>query len=131
MRIILADHHAGPRWALRLLLTEQTEFEFLGDAVDADGLLMLAEKHLAHLFLIDRDLPGMPIEDLIARLHAFEPRPIVVVMSSEFEHSRALLKAGADAFVSKGDESGWLLETLHKYAKQVAAKEDTNRYDTL
>ena len=55
------------------------------------------------------------IEDLITRLHALEPPPIVVVMSSEVENSRKLLKAGADAFVSKGDEPDWLLETLQKF----------------
>jgi hypothetical protein len=36
-------------------------------------------------------------------------------MSSEFENSRKLLKAGADAFVSQGDEPAWLLEVLQNF----------------
>jgi DNA-binding NarL/FixJ family response regulator len=44
--------------------------------------------------------------------------PFVIVMSSDFETSRSVLKAGADAFVSKVDEPNWLLEKLHPYAIQ-------------
>jgi len=127
MRIILADHHAEPRRALSTLLEEQPEFVLIGEAVDAQGLLSLAETHAADLVLLDSKLPGISIDDLIAKLRAIEPRPAVVVMSSEFERSRALLKAGADAFVSKADEPDWLLEKLHQYAKQVSMKEDANR----
>ncbi len=119
MRILLADHHVHPRWALKTMLEEQPEFDLVGEAVDAQGLLMMAEEHTPDLVLIDRELPGSPIEDMIDRLHALKPKPIVVVMSSESQSSRVILKAGADAFVSKGDEPYWLLEKLHKYAIQV------------
>ena len=115
MRIILADHHAQPCWALKMLLAEQPEFEIIGEAVDGEGLIVLAKTHLPDLVLVDSELPGVYIEDLIISLHALEPPPIVVVMSSEVENSRKLLKAGADAFVSKGDEPAWLLETLQKF----------------
>ena len=119
MRIILADQHVQPRLALKTLLEEQPEFDLIGEAQDAQGLLLLAEKHLADLVLLDSELPGIYIEDLIARLHALEPKPTVIVMSSDFENSRKQLMAGADAFVSKGDQPDWLLEILHKYENQT------------
>jgi DNA-binding NarL/FixJ family response regulator len=119
MRIILADHHVQARWALKTMLDEQPEFDLIGEAVDAQDLWELAEKHIPDMVLIDNELPGIYIEDLIARLHALEPRPTVIVMSSEFEKSRKLLKAGADAFVSKGDEPDWLLEILYKFENQT------------
>ena len=127
MRIILADHHAEPRWALKTLLEEQPEFDLVAEAVNAEGLLMLAEKHTPDLVLLDSKLPGIYIEDLIAKLHALVPRPIVIVMSCESESSRVLLRAGADAFVSKGDEPYWLIRMLLKYAKPINMKEDANR----
>ena len=119
MRIILADHHAQSLWALKTILNEQPEFDLVGAVEDAHNLLKLADKHTADLFLMDRTLPGGLIEDLIASLHAFVPRPLVVVMSSESEYSRMVLKAGADAFVSKGDEPSWLLETLLNFEKRM------------
>jgi two-component system response regulator FimZ (fimbrial Z protein)/two-component system response regulator EvgA len=118
MRIILADHHPQALWALKTLLQEEPQFDLIGEAVEAESLLLLAEKHTADLVLVDKERPGSPIEDLIVCLHALEPRPIVMVMSSETESSRMLLKSGADAFVSKGD-SDWLLEILDKYVERL------------
>jgi len=123
MRIILADHHAQSLWALKTVLKEQPEFDLVGMVEDTHSLLMLAEKETADLILMDRTLPGIPIEDLITNLHTLVPRPEVIVMSSESEYSRMMLKAGADAFVSKGDEPSWLMETLVNYEKRYR-KED-------
>lgn len=123
MRIILADHHIQPCWAIRKLLEQQPEFEIIDETADAQSLLVLAEQQHPDLVLVDGDLPGMFIEDLITRLHAIEPPPIVLAMSSEFETSRKLLMAGADAFVSKGDEPEWLLETLKRYEYRTKKNE--------
>lgn len=121
MRMIIADQHPQVLWALRTALEEEPDFDLLGEAVDAEELLELAAKQNADLVLVDRELPGLPVEDLIARLHALEPRPFVIVMSSAFENSRTLLKAGADAFVSKEDQPDWLLDTLHRYAQHITS----------
>ena len=86
-------------------------------------MLALAEAHPADLVLMDCDLPDLYIDDLILRLHALEPRPIVVVMSSEFSNGRKILNAGADAFVSKMDQPDWLLEILQKYENRVKKDE--------
>jgi DNA-binding NarL/FixJ family response regulator len=119
MRIILADHHADPLAALKEVLQKQPGFDLVGEAADSQGLLLLAESNPADLVLLDSELPGIYIEDLINGLHALEPRPVVIVMSCKFENSRMLLKAGADAYVSKSDQHDWLLEILHKYKNRT------------
>jgi DNA-binding NarL/FixJ family response regulator len=119
MRIILADHHADPRWALKVLLEEHPEFEVVGEAKDAQGLLLLEGKAGADLILVDTELPGMGINDLLDNLRLLEPRPIVMVMSSKSDDSKPLIEAGADAFVCKTDRPDWLLDKLFKYAKQI------------
>lgn len=116
MRIVLADNHRQALWALRTTFNEEPGFEIVGEAKDAACLLMLAETGGVDLVLIDRKLPGMPIEELISILHDLEPRPIVIVMSSNSDDSPRMLRAGADGFVSKGDRPHWLLETLQRYA---------------
>ena len=44
MRIILADHHSQALWALMVLIVEELEMKLVGEALDTDCLLMLAEK---------------------------------------------------------------------------------------
>jgi DNA-binding NarL/FixJ family response regulator len=121
MRIILADSHAQPCLALKVMLEARPEFDLLGVADDAQGLLKLIAKRFADLVLVDRELPGLFIADLITSLHALEGRPIVIVMSSDVESGRMLLKSGADAFVSKG-EPDWLMENLLSYSERVKKK---------
>jgi DNA-binding NarL/FixJ family response regulator len=123
MRIILADPHSQALWALKTNLQEEPGIEVVGEAVDAKRLLNLAEEHSVDLILVDSGLPGNPIGDLIATLHALKPKPIVIVMSSRSEDGRMALMAGADAFVSKGDQPEWLLNTLRQHAKQMKQME--------
>ena len=118
MRIVLADHHQNALWALQTMLEAQPEFELIGVSEDAQSLLVFTENHSADLFLVDRELPGSSIGDLIDHLHALDPRPYVIIMSSEFEYSNMILKAGADAFVSKSDRPDYLLDTLHQIEKR-------------
>lgn len=115
MRILLADHHTQPLWALKTMLQEQPEFEVIGDATDAESLLSLAKEHLPDLILLDWELPGKTIEELIADLHSLEPKPVVVVMGSKPEYGRLILKAGADVFTSKVDQPDWLIASLKKF----------------
>jgi DNA-binding NarL/FixJ family response regulator len=119
MRIILADHHSQALWALKTTFQEKSEFDVIGEVTDGESLLALASMDTPDLVLMDSDLPGKPIEDLISDLHLCKPRPIVVVMSSKPENGRMLLKAGADAFVSKSDHPDWLLETLSKFEQRT------------
>lgn len=119
MRIILADPNQKTLWALKTLLDEESGMEVVGEAANAQQLQEVAEKSSPDLVLLDRRLPGTEIEPLIAGLHALEPRPNVVVMSSNTEDSRFMLKAGADAFLSKGERPDWLLTVLRQYARRT------------
>ncbi len=118
MRIILANHHKKSLRAIKTLLREEQNFYLIGVAENAQRLLALAELSPIDLILVDWKLPGCPIEDLIDILHALEPRPFVIIMSSQIEYSRMMLKAGADAFVSKGDDPEWLVDRLHRFEKR-------------
>lgn len=119
MRVILADHNSTAMWALVTTLAEEPDIELSGTVADGLQLLEYAATIAVDLVLVDRYLPGVPILTLIASLHELNPWLIVVVMSSDQEDGRMLLKAGADAFVSKGDQPEWLLGTLHRYAGQA------------
>jgi DNA-binding NarL/FixJ family response regulator len=101
------------------LLGEHPEFDLAGEAEEAQSLLELAAGCKAELIVMDEELPGLYLEDLIVGLHALEPRPIVVVVTSELESNRNRSNAGADAFVSKGYGLDSLIETLQKYERRL------------
>lgn len=120
MRIILADPNEKTLWALKTLLDEEPGIEVIGEVVWAQQLQEMAATTGCDLVLLDRRLPGSETEDLIAGLHALEPKPIVIVMSSDTEDGRYMLKAGADAFLSKGEGPDWMLNILRQYAQHTS-----------
>lgn len=122
MRIILADHHPAVLKALQTRLLEDTGFLIVGTATDASSLIELAKKQYPELVLLDWNLPGRRSESLIDRLHKLEPCPHVIVMSSVVERGRTALAAGADTFISKGEDTRWLIETLNEIKTQYEGK---------
>ncbi len=115
MRIIVADHHSTAQKALVALLLEQPGLDVIGEAQEMDRLLELVTEQPAHVVLLDHDLPGDPLFEMIDKIHALDPELIVIVMSSDPEHARQALSNQADAFVSKGDPPEWLLSVLKRY----------------
>ena len=112
MRILLAEHHSNVLRALRALIAEKTEHEIVGEATDWDGLLEQAKTTKADLALLDWELPGHSNNTFLADLRTLDCCPKVIVLSSRIEVKEKALKAGADAFVSKGDSPAKLLEAL-------------------
>jgi DNA-binding NarL/FixJ family response regulator len=117
MRVILADHHPQVRWALVALFREQPGFTLIGEAAEASSLLELAVKQPADVVLLDCELPGFALAELIAQVHSLDHPPKVIAMSSDPDHARMALNAGAEAFVSKGDQPEWLLAALQRFER--------------
>lgn len=125
MRIILADHNTQSLWALTTALQEQVDLEVVGVVDDAHKLIEISRTQSVEVVLFDAKLPGADIEELISILHGLIPKPFVMVMSSDFETSRMLLKAGADAFISKGDQPDWLIDKLLTVKKRCNLFEES------
>ena len=114
MRVLIADQHTKTTRALRMLLQEEPGISAICEASDAESTLKLAAAKALDLVLLDGELPGRPIKDLIDDIQSLSPAPKVIGMSSDLEQGRMFLRAGADAFVSKGDQPDWLLTTLRR-----------------
>ncbi len=113
IHIIVADQNLQALSALKVMLGEQECLDVVGEATDAQTLLELAATCSATVILVDRQLPGVPLANLIERLHELESNPYVIVMGSQSEYGRSALRAGADAFVSKSDDADWLVESIY------------------
>jgi DNA-binding NarL/FixJ family response regulator len=119
MRVFLADDQARVRSALRLLLEQEPGLCVVGEAAEAEELLVQIKATRPDLMLLDWELPGLSLansvglgKQLLSVLHVFYPNLRVIALSGRPEAHQAALAAGVDAFVSKGDPPERLLTTL-------------------
>jgi DNA-binding NarL/FixJ family response regulator len=112
MRTLIADDQANVRSALALLLEQEPQFEIVGEAADALGLLQAVHKHTPDLLLLDWELPGLETGHLLHLLRCQQPHLLIVALSSRPEAQALALKAGVNAFISKGALPEQVLATV-------------------
>ena len=77
MDIVLASARTDLRFAMEVLLREQPGMVVTGTATGSEGLLALIETIHPALVILDGDLPGQPIEDVLALYHTHRLGPLV------------------------------------------------------
>ena len=102
MRILISGRRANERSALDLFL-QNRGLVVVAEAADIQTLLIQAETTQPDLILLDWALSKRPLEEIISALHLLESRPGVILTNVTPESEQAVLSAGADAFVIKGD----------------------------
>jgi DNA-binding NarL/FixJ family response regulator len=119
MHILIADNQLKVRRALRVLLEQADQVQVVGEAADAPGLLARIETTATDLVLLDGDLPGLAMVELLPALRRACPEVRVIALSTRTEAGPAALAAGADAFVSKADPAEQLLAAIAECQRQV------------
>jgi len=128
MRVLLAEGHEVVRAAIRRFLGELPDITLVSEVVSAANMIPQAREVQPDLVLIDWEFAdsvsakrlhnddGQARRQLLAVLHALPSHPQIIALSREPEMSQAVLDAGADGFVSKGDSPQHFLLTLHTAA---------------
>ena len=112
MRIVLADHQADVRSALRLLVTHVLGLQVVGEVTAAADLWTQVQDAGPDWLLLEWGLLGAGVGAALARLHAMYPDLQVIVLSGHPEVRQHALAAGADAFVCKADSPEQTIKTL-------------------
>jgi DNA-binding NarL/FixJ family response regulator len=120
MRVLLADGHPGVRWALRTILAEQPGWTVIGEAFTSQALLAQAQNRRPDLILLEWELPGSPLEALLAARHSLDFRARIVVLGRGPEAMEVALAAGADAFLSKAEDPDRFLAALRQALTEQA-----------
>jgi len=113
MRILLADHQARVRFALRALLDQQPGLTVVGEAGEAAETLSQVTALQPDVVLLDWDLRGSVL-DLLSAMHSVCPGLRVIALSARPELRQAILSAGADAFISKTDPPERVLAAIRE-----------------
>jgi len=120
MRVVIADDQYKMRRALRVLLDQDEEVQIVGEAADAPHLLARVLTMAADLVLLDENLPGLPMVELLSVLRRAFSKIRVIVFSTRSEAGLVALTAGADAFVSKTDPAEQLPAAIEECRRLLA-----------
>lgn len=116
--VLIADDHPIVRRSLRLYLSEQGDLAVVGEAADGRTAVDLVRRLQPRVLVLDVEMPqqsGLEALRLIRNLH---PHLAVVVYSgyAEEEYALRLVRAGANAYLSKACEPELLLEAIRRTA---------------
>lgn len=114
MRVLIADNQPQVRRALRVLLEQDSQVQIAGEASSVRGLLLQLKGTAPELLLLDGDLPGLALAELLPALRRANPGLRVIILSARLEAAPAALAAGADSFLSKMEPPERLVEVIHE-----------------
>ena len=123
MRLFIADARSEMRFALMMYLGQEPGLHVTGIAVDAQSLLAQVKATQPDIVLVDWQLPGASIQDLLADIRGLASPPKIVVLAVNPEVKASALAAGADAFISKNVPSNELLRAIRSLKKTMETKD--------
>ena len=109
MRLFIADADPVLRVSLQIRLHEEPGMNVTGMAVQTNGLLAQLEASRPDVLLLDWQLPGASVEELLDQINALEPPPKIIVLSVRPEVEKLALAAGADGFICMNEPPDELL----------------------
>lgn len=115
LRIIIADDHDVVRQSLIQLLLEEFPNAHFEEAEDAQVLIEKSSQGKWDIVITDLAMPGGGgLEALKVIRKNYPNLPIIVISTYPAEqYANRVLKAGAQAYVSKESLPGTLLEAVH------------------
>ncbi len=116
IRILIADDHAVVRQGLKMILSDQSDMEIVGEAQDAAELLKLIQERKFDVVILDLSMPGKGGLEVLKDARALRPRlkALVLSMLPEEQFARRALKAGAAGYLSKGSPPATLIQAIRK-----------------
>ena len=112
MRIFIAESNEDLRVGLQMFLLRDARMHVIGMAVQAEGLLAQLEAVHVEVLILDWNLPGASMPELVGEIRQLEIPPKILVLSVKPEGKGEAMAAGADMFISKNRPPERLLEVL-------------------
>jgi len=117
MKIILADDLSEVRSGLRILLEHEITIDKVDEAADLESLITKVKEGGHDLILLDWELDKENVPGIIPVIKMLSPNTGIIALSSHPEALKSAMKAGVDAFVSKGEHPEKLLKAINNMFK--------------
>ena len=121
-RLYLIEDHPVMREAFVSLLNAEDDFDLCGQSETAEDALATLTDGSCDLVVTDVGLPGMSGLDLLERIRQRWPSLPVLVLTGQPDHrvKRYAERAGASAFLYKGEAPSTLLRTIRRLLAATA-----------
>ncbi len=118
VRLLVVDDHYAVRRGLAALLEDQPDFEVLASAATAEEALLVAERTMPDVVVVDYQLAGRSGLWLSRKLKGLSRPPVVVIYSAyaDAQLSAAVVVAEADALLSKAGLGSELCDAIRSVA---------------
>ena len=117
LRVLLADNESKVRSALRLFLEYEEGVSIIDEVADGNELLTILHKVCPNLLLLDWELPGAPMNEVLPYLRSLGKQIKIIALSGLPEAEEEAIRAGVDAFISKGKSPQHFLACFHALAR--------------
>lgn len=118
MRIVIADDHELVRFAMRDVLTVETDLEVVGEAANGCEAVDVVRETRPDVVLLDLRMPEMDGIEACARIAEESPETRILVISSFDAPAdiQAALSGGADGYILKDSAPASLLHAVRDVA---------------
>jgi two-component system, NarL family, response regulator NreC len=117
-RVTVIDDHELVREGLRLMLSQDSAFEFCCGKDDAEAGLACVREHKPDLCVVDISMPGLSGIDAVRRILQLHPECKLLVLSAhdEAEYAARAFRAGAHGYIMKQEKAERILAAIRKVA---------------
>jgi CheY-like chemotaxis protein len=120
MRILIADDEVNVRYALSVLIRERSTWKLIGVARQSSELNEKLETLHPDLILVDAQLPGLYITDLVRRTKAMPHPPLLMMICRDQEGEKEALYEGVNYVITKVDPPDRLLTALTESQSRIS-----------
>jgi EAL domain-containing protein (putative c-di-GMP-specific phosphodiesterase class I)/FixJ family two-component response regulator len=124
IRVLVADDDVAVVDVLRTLIQSQDDLRFVGAANDTEAAIALAVKERPDVALVDVRMPGgggvRAVREITRRC---PPTKVIALTAHEDERTViAMMAAGANAYIPKGDSTERILREIHRPTRVSSAQ---------
>jgi two-component system NarL family response regulator len=119
IKVLLADDHPVVRTGIRDELAKHPDLAVAGEATDGDQALALALEVQSDVLLLDINMPGMRVVEVVRELERLRPELRVLVLSAyaDLEYVFEMLRAGVDGYMLKDEDPVRISEGIRAVTK--------------
>jgi len=114
-RILIADDHAVLREGMRTILDKEKDFQVVGEAVDGEEAVRLANELKPDVVIMDIIMPKLTGIEATKLIKQANPSTAVLILTaySDIRYILGLLEAGACGYLLKSAHSSEIVRAIH------------------